>query len=67
MAPNETHRRLKQRGGGLNARQGAKAENKPQCVGVKRLELYILFGKKLKQTLCHRFSLFPSVFALGPC
>jgi hypothetical protein len=63
MAPNETQRRLKQRGGGLNAWQGAEAKNKPQCVGVKRSELNILFGKKLKQTLCHCFSLFPSVFA----
>ena len=51
----------------LNARQEAKAENKPQCVGVKSLELNILFGKKHKQTLCHCFSVLPSVFALGSC
>jgi hypothetical protein len=43
----------------------AKVENRPQCVGVKMLELNILFGKKHRQTLCHYYSLFPSVFAVA--
>jgi len=66
MVSNGTQGRLNQPGGVLNARQRAKAENKPPCFGVKILELNILFGKKRKQTLCHCFYVFPSVFALRP-
>jgi len=67
MVPNGTEGRLEHPGGGLNARRGTKAENKPLCVGVRSLELNILFGKKRTQTLCHCFYVFRSVFALGSC